>query len=152
MSIPSDSLIDLIKRHEGLSLTPYKCTSGKRTIGYGHNIDDNPLTGFIDFYFIQHNSITAEMAEYLLDRDIISAGKWAAIYTVTWPQLSQNRKNVIVSMIFNLGIDGYLSFKLMRKALENADYKTAAEEMKNSLWYQQVGSRAEELIQMMKEG
>ena len=30
----------LIARHEGLRLTPYHCTGGKLTIGYGRNLDD----------------------------------------------------------------------------------------------------------------
>jgi len=30
---------DLIKKHEGLRLTPYRCSAGYRTIGWGHNLD-----------------------------------------------------------------------------------------------------------------
>mgnify|MGYP001459637192 CR=1 FL=1 len=145
-------VVDLIKRHEGLSLTPYRCTTGHHTIGYGHNIDANPLTGYIDFYFVQNGHITEDMADYLLDRDIIEAGKWANIYTVSWSSLSQNRKYVIVSMLFNLGLEGFLSFKRMRAAIEAGDFSRAADEMKDSLWYTQVGKRSQELERMMREG
>ena len=34
----------LIKKHEGLSLKPYKCTAGKLTIGYGRNIEDKGIS------------------------------------------------------------------------------------------------------------
>ena len=37
------TLIAQIKEHEGLELEPYECTSGKWTIGYGRNFQDNPL-------------------------------------------------------------------------------------------------------------
>ena len=31
---------ELLKEQEGLSLTPYKCTAGKLTIGYGYNLEE----------------------------------------------------------------------------------------------------------------
>lgn len=145
-------IFDLLKKHEGLSLEPYKCPTGHLTIGYGHNIEANPLTGYIDFYFVKHGCITQDMADYLLDRDIIEAGRWAEFYMVNWSSLSHNRKYVIISMIFNLGLMGYLSFKRMRKAIDRCDFEAAANEMKNSVWHNQVGKRAIELEHMMLEG
>ena len=38
------NLTDRVKMHEGLRLKPYRCTSGKLTIGYGRNIEDNGIT------------------------------------------------------------------------------------------------------------
>ncbi len=37
-------LIDLIKRHEGLSLKPYMDSRGFLTIGYGRNLDANGIS------------------------------------------------------------------------------------------------------------
>ena len=145
-------VVDLIKRHEGLSLTPYRCTTGHHTIGYGHNIDANPLTGYIDFYFVQNGHITEDMADYLLDQDIINAGAQAETYIPTWATLSQARRYVIISMIFNLGIKGFLSFKRMRAAIDNNDFILAADEMEDSLWFRQVGRRGDELSAMMRKG
>ena len=36
--------VDLIKKHEGLRLFPYKCSVGKLTIGYGRNIEDTGIS------------------------------------------------------------------------------------------------------------
>ena len=56
------SLVDTIKRHEGLRLKPYLCTAGKLTIGYGRNLETNGISG--------------DEAEYLLKNDIERA-TWA---------------------------------------------------------------------------
>ena len=40
----TDNLIEHIKKHEGFKSKPYKDTKGKWTVGYGRNLDDNPLT------------------------------------------------------------------------------------------------------------
>ena len=36
--------LDLVKEGEGFVATPYRCPAGKLTIGYGRNIEANPLT------------------------------------------------------------------------------------------------------------
>ena len=38
------NLIAQLKRHESLELKPYKCTSGKLTIGVGRNLEDIGIT------------------------------------------------------------------------------------------------------------
>jgi len=39
-----DSMVERIKSHEGYKPSPYKDTVGKWTVGYGRNLEDNPLT------------------------------------------------------------------------------------------------------------
>src|SRR5438876_896932 len=34
----------LLVKHEGLSLKPYRCPAGKRTIGVGRNLDDRGIS------------------------------------------------------------------------------------------------------------
>jgi lysozyme len=52
-------------------------------------------------------------------------------------------------MRFNLGGTGFRKFKKMIAAINNNDFMTAALEMKNSKWFDQVGKRAKTLINMM---
>lgn len=130
------TLEGLLIKHEGLKLKPYKCTAGKTTIGVGRNIEDN--------------GITKEEALYLLRNDIESCRQEALRYP--WFEgLSEPRKNVIISMIFNLGLYRFSQFKNMIKALENEDYSEAARQMLDSRWATQVGNRAAELAKMMEE-
>lgn len=151
----SGKLSDLIKRHEGLSLITYRCPAGSRTIGYGHNLDANPLhriDRYIDHYLAATGKITQDMAEWILDQDILHAGIAAEQITPIWYALNYARRAVVISMIFNLGVQGYTKFQRMRAALNNAMYQEAADEMRDSDWYYQVGPRAEELAQMMETG
>lgn len=134
-----EKLIQRIKRHEGLRLSPYRDSQGNLTIGYGHNLDAKPI------------SIRA--AQVILEDDIRDA--WMELQFVPheyWQHLSTKRKEVLVEMIFNMGAKGLMSFKRMLAALARSDYDAAAREMLDSRWARQVGSRAEELAQIMKEG
>ena len=130
-------LLEQIKRHEGLKLTPYKCTAGKLTIGYGRNIEDN--------------GITEQEASMLLKNDI--AKTKAELQQLEWYcSLDQVRRDCIVNMCFNLGLPTLEKFHKMINAINMADYGLAAKEMLNSRWADQVHGRATELAMQMKTG
>ena len=123
--------------HEGLRLKPYRCTAGKLTIGVGRNLEDKGLS--------------KEEALFLLRNDIREITE--QLERLGWYRaLDPIRQKVIIDMAFNLGLSGLLSFKRMIQALNCYDYNTAADEMVNSLWYRQVGKRAERLVKMMRTG
>lgn len=126
----------MLRLHEGLRLKPYLCTSGKLTIGYGRNIEDN--------------GISKEEAEMLLDNDVISTDDTLRKTYEWYNNLSVVRRVVILDMAFNLGIYGLGRFKKMISAIERKDYETASMEMLDSLWAKQVGRRALTLSSMMK--
>ena len=131
-------LLEQLKRHEGLRLKPYQCTADKRTIGYGRNLEDR--------------GITAEEAEYLLNNDIEWAVDTAQLCFANYERLSDVRKSVLANMAFNLGLDRLKYFYKMRKCVESDDFDGAAREMLDSLWARQVGRRANELAELMREG
>lgn len=128
--------IDLIKKHEGLSLKPYHCTAEKLSIGYGRNLDDN--------------GITKEEAEILLCHDILNCENELDLNLNDWRNLSEPRKSVLVNMVFNLGYPRFSKFKKMLQAIEDKDFDRAAAEMLDSRWARQVGNRAIELSEIMK--
>ena len=66
--------------------------------------------------------------------------------------LDKPRYYVLVNMAFNMGINGLLSFKNTLTFIEKGQYESAAENMKLSRWYNQVGIRARELCEQMKTG
>jgi lysozyme len=128
--------IELIKKHEGLRLSPYKCTSGKLTIGYGRNIEDN--------------GISKQEAEIMLFNDISSCEGELDLKIPIWRDLSEPRRAVLVNMVFNLGYPRFSKFKKMLKAIKEKDFNRAAAEMLDSRWARQVGNRAIELAEIMK--
>lgn len=65
--------------------------------------------------------------------------------------LSEVRQDVVLNMIFNLGVVRFKGFKKMISALLRQDYSKAADEMLSSKWASQVKGRATMLAKMMKE-
>lgn len=137
MDVNKRKLIDSIKRHEGFSAKPYRCSQGFMTIGYGRNVESR--------------GITESEAELLLYNDIESAVD-SAVLLEYWHSLNEVRRRVIIEMIFNLGLPKFLEFSKMRLALLDHDYFKAADEMIDSLWAKQVGGRAKTLANMMRLG
>lgn len=128
----------LLKKHEGLSYTLYKCPAGKLTIGYGHNIEDR--------------GISAECADFILKEDREIAYRQVQNVISDFCFLDEARQYVLIDMCFNMGLSKLLAFKKMLAALKNKDYSTAAQEMLNSKWAAQVPKRAKELAKIMKTG
>ena len=133
-----ETLIQRIKRHEGLRLRPYKDSVGHPTIGYGHNL---------------RIPITLNAALTILRDDIMKSYlDYLDMPVAVINDLSQNRKEVLLEMLFNLGLNGVLNFKRMIHALKWKQFDKAADEMLDSLWAKQVKSRAIELADIMREG
>jgi len=128
-------LKDRIKLHEGFSGKPYEGTSGKLIIGYGRNIQDN--------------GITKSEAEFMLDNDIAGARTAADSFKWFWI-LDKARQDVIIEMIYNMGLPTFLGFKKMIAALKKLDYSEAATQMLDSKWAKQVGNRADTLAAIMR--
>jgi lysozyme len=127
-----------IKKHEGLSLKPYRCTAGVLTIGYGRNLN---------------NGISQKVADIMLDEDMEIALRDAKDFAAeAWDKLNMARQAVLVNMAFNLGKDRLFKFIMFRGAVRSHNYEYAAKRMESSLWYKQVGNRGKELVEQMKTG
>jgi len=130
----------LIKGHEHLELKPYKCTSGKLTIGYGRNLDDR--------------GISEREADILFAPDIAQAYSDARRFVgrEKFEALDEVRQGVVIDMAFNLGFTRLSGFRNFQAALQVHDWELAMAEMLNSRWAEQVGRRAERLSKMMRSG
>ena len=133
-----DQLIIELNRDEGLRLLPYRDTVGKLTIGVGRNLDDVGIS-IAEANNMLLNDINRVLPQ--LDKSM----PW-------WRDLSEARQRVLCNMAFNLGITKLLKFTKTLKMMQDGNYKQAAEAMRQSLWYRQVGVRAERLAVMMDNG
>ena len=127
-----------LQLHEGLRLKPYTWSAGTLTIGYGRNLDDV--------------GITQDEADALLNHDIDRSVEDARDLVTNFDQLNEVRQAVVVNMMFNLGKSRLSKFVKMLNALEHDDFDRAADEMLDSKWARQVGNRAVELAQLMRNG
>lgn len=128
----------LLIRHEGLRLKPYRDSVGKLTIGVGRNLDDRGITQ-LEAMLLLSNDMD------LVHKECFEAFAW-------FKSIGVVRQDVVLSMVFNLGISRFMGFTQMLKAVSCQDYDRAADEMLASKWAGQVGDRAIELATMMRTG
>ena len=133
-----NNLESLLVKHEGLRLRPYRCTAGKLTIGVGRNLEDNGITPEEAMTMLRNDLGWVNGA---LDNDV----PW-------WKGLDPVRQSILQSMVFNMGAPRFLGFSKAITAMQQGDWEYAAIEMLDSLWARQVGTRANELAEMMKTG
>lgn len=121
-----------------MKLKAYKDTVGLTTIGVGRNLDGQ--------------GITEAEAMYLLENDMARVVSYCRDAFPFFNGLCDSRQNVICSMVFNLGAARFADFKKMLAAVAAKDWAGAADQMLASAWAGQVGARAVELAQLMRDG
>jgi len=125
-----------LMRDEGFRERVYRCSAGKQTIGYGWNIDDQPISR------LSAQMILADQIETNVE-ELNRALPW-------WLNLPDNAKLGLSNMVFNLGLPRLLKFKKMLAALEAHDFDKAALNALDSRWATQVGSRALRIADLYK--
>ena len=148
----NESLRKLIKKHEGLSLIPYKCPAGYDSIGYGWNFNANPLPTAIRAHLKECGSITAGMAEDLLELAIERSIHDCQRLYPDFDSYSENRKNALADMMFNMGYTTLSKFTRSNYYVRQRDWLAAAENFLKSKWARQVEKRATEVCLMLMEG
>lgn len=87
----SQDAVDLIKKFEGFSSTPYKCPAGQDTIGYGHTILNTKKIF----------NVTEAEATNLLHRDLIIFSSY--INQKVKIILKQCQHDALCSLVYNWG-------------------------------------------------
>jgi lysozyme len=124
-----------LKVDEGLRLKMYRCPANFNTVGYGFNLDANP--------------ITEEIAEALLEIKVKDTVSEVSKYPY-WNSLNGDRKAVLINLCYCVGPSGFSRFKRMHAALEISDWEQAAVEILDSAFASQTGDRAKRLATAMK--
>lgn len=150
----------MTKEYEGFVPNIYKDTVGKRTIGYGFNIDDPAMAKMIPPDVLAgERPISKEESDIIFqnrnDQAISDSIKYMGdAYDLLDPEV----KFVLNDMAYNLGPNKLNKFKGLKKALENQDYKRAADELQYrnadtkdeaSPYYLQTGRRAKDHVQRL---
>jgi lysozyme len=133
-----------LRRDEGFRQQVYLCTSGKKTIGYGHNLEAHGEDA---------EYISRETAEEWLQEDIQDAMATAMDFVgnQVWEGLADSRQRVLVNMAFCLG-NKLFQFKRLKASVLEQNWNQAAESISNSLFARQTGDRAKRLSDMMRNG
>lgn len=127
-----------IKKNEGFSIFPYKDQLGNHTIGYGHLIRKKEI-------ILLKNKHTISFLENLFENDFKIALENYEKHFKKF-SFSQNTKELIIEMIFQLGIQNVLAFKKTLIHIKKNNKFLASLEMMDSAWYKQTPFRVENLI------
>lgn len=137
----------VIKLEEGWRQREYHCSEGFRSIGYGRklsNVKFEPLG----------NTVATEKEEIVFVRQRISEviTKLAVLQPIAWSKCNLQRQAILVSLAYQVGIEGALKFKKMWAALESNNFEEASKQMLDSLWAKQTKNRALRHAKTMKDG
>jgi lysozyme len=128
-------LIKILEREEGWRDKPYYCSEGYPTIGYGFKI--GPKGAMLELYQF---SISREVGAVWL-RGICAELEDRMAFELA-PVKNAGRRAVLLSMAYQMGIDGVRKFRKMWEAIERQDWGDAADQMLDSLWARQTTERA----------
>ena len=116
---------------------------GKPTIGFGHLIKKKEK-------FLYKKKYSKKYLNKLFENDFsLALNNFNKSYKVKG--LSKNSQEVLLEMIFQLGIKNCLKFKKFINSLKKKLLYMAALEMLNSRWYAQTPKRVEKLIDLLLE-
>lgn len=132
------NLKERIKSNEGFSSKPYKDQLGYLTIGYGHLILPNEN-------ILLKKQINKKELEEIFEKDF---NKALSNFNNTFKSLNLNKKKseLLIEMIFQLGIKGCLKFKNLIKNIKKGNKHLVCFDMMDSLWYKQTPNRVKALI------
>jgi len=126
------ALIERVAENEGFRSEVYKCSEGVDTFGHGFTY------------------ITEEESLHILAGRIPK--KHFELLDIDWyKDLPPMVQEVIIEMTYQMGTSGMLKFKKMIANMKEKNWKGAADEMKDSLWYRQTPGRCERLSQIVRE-
>ena len=147
--------IEQIKIDEGgYQAEVYLCTAGKLTWLYGRNLTDRPikknewecLQDLLEAGYSQK-----DWADMLFDDEIdYIICRISIRFKIN--SMPEEVKNIIVNMAYNMGWSNFNQRKWPKffKALKHKDWKQAAIEGRDSLWFTQVGQRSVRLMKSLE--
>ncbi len=129
----------IIKLEEGLRLKPYYCTEGYPTIGYGEKIGEknDPLP---DITWTEDQAYEAFMNKLKFSLVELSKNKETKAVFESLAE-DTDRKSILISMWYQLGIKRLSGFKNTLKAIAEKDWQKASDAMLDSLAARQTPKR-----------
>lgn len=130
--------VDILKELK-ISLNDAVKLGAPWTVGFGFTANINPESRI--------NRITAER---LLEGKILEMDNALRSVLTFYKDSSFVTKTILINMGFNMGLKGLLGFRNTLEYVKQKNYKSAAANMRKSLWFRQVSRRAEELSKRME--
>lgn len=138
--IDTMNLIDILEYEEGYRSKPYLCSEGYVTVGYGTKLHNQKGLDPREFSI----EVTRDIAKLLLLEKVakLEAKLSASKYGKTFDKLNADRRAIILSMAYQMGVSGVLKFPSMWRHAGNENWEGMRDEALDSLWARQTPSRA----------
>ena len=140
-----DRLMESVKKHEGYRNKVYLDTLGKRTVGVGHLC--------VEDFWMDGVEYEEDFLMDILKKDLQEAirGARSLMENHGCADIDEQAEEILIEMVFQLGMTGVSKFKKMWKALAELNYIGASYEMLDSRWAKQTPNRAKAMAKTMKE-
>ena len=138
-----ERVFEQLKIDEGVVYEIYEDHLGYATFGVGHLVLEEDC---------EHGQsvgtpVDEERVRECFDRDLnIAISECVVLYGDSWEDFPDEVQEVLVNMLFNLGRPRLSKFKNFNTKLIEGDWAGAAPEGRDSIWFRQVGNRAERLM------
>ena len=141
-----DKLRKELERDEGVRYEIYLDHLGYPTFGIGHLITKyDPERGVS-----VGREISNERVQAAFQNDIAIVLTDCKKLYIEFEYLPEEVQLIIANMMFNMGYTRLRKFKGMKRGVDARDWETAADEMVDSRWYNQVQRRADRLVVRMR--
>ena len=135
-----------LERDEGVKYEVYLDHLGYPTFGIGHLItDDDPECGAS-----VGTKVSDDRVQEAFESDVETVVSDCERLYVQFEHLPEEVQLIIANMMFNMGYTRLSKFKGMKRGVDARDWETAADEMVDSKWYEQVTRRADRLVVRMR--
>ena len=139
-----ERLMESVKQHEGYRNKVYLDTLGKRTVGVGHLCTED--------WWEDDKEYEEEFLMKILEEDLQEAIEGASTLMLQHDcsDIDEKAHEILIEMVFQLGMTGVSKFKNMWRALSEHNYTGASYEMLDSKWAKQTPNRAKSMAELMK--
>lgn len=133
-------VVGVLAHEEGFDPKPYYCSEGYPTIGYGFKL--GPKNTPLELYQFEVSQPVAKLWLEELIRKIMADMLRNPTIAAAWNNCTAPRKAVLVSMAYQMGVDGLASFSNALEATRVGNWTVAESELLDSKWHKQTPARA----------
>ena len=143
------AVYETLKVDEGVVYEIYLDHLGYKTLGVGHLVLESDPEHAYDV----GEPVSVERVQECFIRDLdLAVDECMALYGFDiWCGFPGEVQEILVNMMFNMGLGRLSAFKGMKRGVDARDWQSAADEMVDSRWYNQVKNRADRLVERMRQ-
>jgi len=150
------SLFESVSGHEGFRTNPYKDTEGLWTFAKGRCLETNPLSPAEWKFLLDNHMLTVSIsvvgADWLMTKQLEATELECARVFDFWPDLDEMRREALIEMAYQMGMDRLRGFKKMLIAIRAKVWTEAESEALDSLWAKQTPVRAKAVAKQLATG